>query len=176
MSDCRSCGYDPCACGCVQCGEAPCSCSCLACGGTPCACGRNVSFSDPVNLSPNTCTVCTGDTQNNIWFQPGPPGYPGKCKLDLLTYSDVFAVLQRVPCARVDLLRITSDACLIKLAETTPLCQDEKEANAIAEKKINSNTLPFYTVFRGRIDGGFLALLWIGSWVQCLGPCTDTLV
>jgi hypothetical protein len=97
--------------------------------------------------------VCTGDTCNNIWFQPGPPGYPGKCKLDLLTYSDVFAVLQRSPFAKADLLRITSDACLIRLAETTELCQDEKEANRIAEDRINEGTLPYYTLFRGNVDG-----------------------
>jgi hypothetical protein len=40
------------------------------------------------------------------------------------------------------------------LAETTHLSQDTKEDNAILEKKINANTLPFYTLFKGKIGGG----------------------
>jgi hypothetical protein len=154
MSDCRSCGCDPCSCGCAKCGQDPCGCGpCLGCGGIPCSCGRHACFSDPVNLNPNGCTVCTGDTSNNIWVQPGPPGYPGKCKLDLLTYEQVYCVLQRVPCAKADLLKITSDQCLVNLANSTQLVVPEKEDNAIAASRLMRNSLPYYTVFRGNTDG-----------------------
>ena len=106
-----------------------------------------------VNLDPNFCTVCDGDTSNNIWFQPGPPGYPGKCKLDLMTYGQVHRVLQRVPCAKRDLLRITTDQCLIRLANTTPLIVPPQEDNRVAQQRLLRNSLPYYTVLRGNTGG-----------------------
>lgn len=156
VEDCRLCGFDPCVCGglCSSCGCTPCGCtSCLNCGCDPCGCGMGVHMLDAVNLNPNDCTVCNGDTSDNIWFRPGPPGYPGKCKLDLLTYDQVHAVLSRVPCAKDHLLRITSDPCLIRLANTTRLRVAEIESNKMATDRINANTLPYYTVLRGNVDG-----------------------
>lgn len=106
-----------------------------------------------MNLSPNTCTVCTGDTNQNIWFDPGPPGFPGKCKLDLLTYEQVHRVLQRVPCARSHLLKITDDECLVRLAKTTKLVVPPCEDALLVQRKLNANSLPYYTVIRGNVDG-----------------------
>lgn len=106
-----------------------------------------------VNLNPNGCTVCTGSTSGNIWFQPGPPGYPGKCKLDLMTYEQVFRVLQRVPCAKAHLLRITTDECLVRLANHTKLVMPPQEASQMVERRLNANSLPYYTVLRGNTDG-----------------------
>lgn len=106
-----------------------------------------------VNLDPNYCSVCDGDTSNNIWFQPGPPGYPGKCKLDLMTYGQVHRVLQRVPCAKRDLLRITTDQCLVRLANSTPLIVPDQEDNRIAQQRLLRNSLPYYTVLRGNVGG-----------------------
>jgi hypothetical protein len=110
-------------------------------------------MSDAVNLDPNNCTVCNGDTSNNIWFAPGPPGFPGKCKLDLMTYDQVYAVLSRVPCAKAHLLKITSDPCLVRLANNTKLRVTEIDSNKAATDRINANTLPYYTVFRGNVGG-----------------------
>lgn len=106
-----------------------------------------------VNLDPNGCTVCTGDTYGNIWFQPGPPGFPGKCKLDLMTFEQVYRVLQRVPCARQHLLRITDDECLVRLAQTTKLVVPPQEASQLVERRLNANSLPYYTLLRGNVDG-----------------------
>ncbi len=110
-------------------------------------------MSDAVNLDPNNCTVCDGDTTDNIWFQLRAPGFPGKCKLDDLTYEQVHAVLERVPQARAHLLKITSDPVLIRLANTTRLRVAEIESNKAATDRINANTLPYYTVLRGNTDG-----------------------
>src|SRR5574343_1539119 len=105
--NCRTCGQSSCNCSCVKCGCTPCDCFCIACNARPCDCGMKVIMSDAVNLNPSECTVMDGDTRNNIWYEPSAPGFPGKCKLDLMTYEQVYAVLVRVPCAKADLLRIT---------------------------------------------------------------------
>jgi hypothetical protein len=109
--------------------------------------------SSPVNPDPNNCTVCNGDTECNIWWEPGPPGFPGKCKLDHLTYEDVYWILSKVPQAKADLLRITTDECLIRLANTTKLIVPEKEANQLVAKRLHKNSLPYYTLFKGNVDG-----------------------
>ena len=154
-SDCRLCGWNPCVCGsCTSCGCTPCGCtSCVSCGCDPCGCGDNVQLCNRVNLDPVNCTVCNGNTECNIWFEPGPPGHAGKCKLDNLTYEQDWLVLSRVPEAKKDLLRITSDPCLVRLANTTKLRVPEIEDNKRAADRINANTLPYYTVLRGNVDG-----------------------
>lgn len=113
----------------------------------------NVIISDAVNLHPSDCTVMDGDTRNNIWYEPSAPGFAGKCKLDLMTYEQVYAVLARVPCAKADLLRITKDRCLIRLAQTTHLVESEIEDNRKVTKRLNANSIPFYTLFKGNTDG-----------------------
>jgi hypothetical protein len=116
-------------------------------------------MSEPVNPRPNCCSVCTGDTSCNIWFEPGPPGFPGKCKLDLLTYDQVYAVLQRVPQAKADLMRITNDPCLLALARETSLIEPQADDDQRAADRINANPLPYYTFFRGNIYGDIIAFL-----------------
>lgn len=141
-NECRLCGFDACSCG-----------PCIGCGFNPCSCGSQAFMNTKVNLDPNCCTVCTGDTECNIWFEPGPPGYPGKCKLDLMTYEQVHRVLQRVPYAKAQLLKITSDECLIRLANNTKLIVPPQEASQLVERRLNANTIPYYTVLRGNTDG-----------------------
>lgn len=118
-----------------------------------CQCQTAVNLQNKVNPSKNTCTVCTGDTSNNIWFVPNAPGYPGRCILDELTYDDVYTVLQRNPNASRDLQRVTSQPTLLRLAREVKLVQDPIEDNQAAADRINANTLPYYTVMHGNQDG-----------------------
>jgi hypothetical protein len=96
-------------------------------------------------------TLCTGDTSKNIWYQGG------KCKLDQLTYSTVIYILSRNRNAKADLLRITSDPCLIQIANRTGLVVPTIEDSARVEARLNNpaQTLPFYTLFRGNLNRKF---------------------
>lgn len=71
-----------------------------------------------------------------------------------MTYEQVYEVLQRVPTAKRDLLKITDDPILIQLAETTKLKVPPQDAADQLQKKMNSRTLPFYTVLKGNVGGG----------------------
>lgn len=106
-----------------------------------------IDLEDPVNKDYNSCTVCTGDKSNNIWF------VNGKCKLDQLTYEQVQYILSRVPQAKKDLLRITTDPKLLDLANSTKPINQEALDDAAAVKRLHRNTLPFYTVLRGNLNG-----------------------
>lgn len=124
---------------------------------------NEIDLSTNINATPNVCTFCTGDTTDNIWFIPGAPGYPGQCRLDQLTFEQVHDVLQRVPQAKKDLLRITTDPVLVQLANETRLTNDDIEADQKSVNLINrgvaglnpgtNRTIPFYTVFRGNFGG-----------------------
>lgn len=105
----------------------------------------SVDMAEDVNPNYQKCTVCTGDISNSIWY------VNGQCKLDQMTYDVVWGVLQRVPGAKADLLRITSNPTLIFLANESELLTPVLEQDAYAAKRINANTLPYYTVFRGKI-------------------------
>jgi hypothetical protein len=117
-----------------------------------CGCD-DTNMSDAVNKHPQECTVCTGDTSDNIWFVPRAPGYPGRCILDEINYDDVYTVLLRVPCAAKDLARITNNPVLLALSREVKLIKDPIEDSEAAAKRINANTLPFYTVFKGNMGG-----------------------
>lgn len=120
-------------------------------------CSFDLVMSDDVNPEKGKCTVCDGDRTDNIWFEPGPPGFPGRCILDELTFEQVYYVLQRVPQAKPDLLRITSDPVLIQLANDSRLITDEIESGQKATDLINrQGTLPFYTLMRGNLDGSII--------------------
>lgn len=109
----------------------------------------------PCNPSPTTCTLCTGDSTNNIWAVPRGPGYGLRCLLDEMTYQQVYDILRRIPEAKGDLLRITSDPCLVSLAQTTHLdLVEQKDLERFAQR-VNDSTLVFYTKFRGNLSGGF---------------------
>jgi hypothetical protein len=116
----------------------------------PCS---QLDLSIDVNPEKNCCTKCSGDPNNNIWFEIRP-GRPGRCILDELTYEQVWLVLLRNPNAKKDLLKITTDATLIQLANNVNLEVDELDDDQKVENMINKQgTLPYYTLFRGNIDG-----------------------
>lgn len=111
-----------------------------------------IDNSDPVT-PPGCCTACTGDHQNNMFWREGAPGYPGHCLLDQMDYMQVFVALQRIPKAREDLLRITDNKKLIRLAKTTRLSESYQADDQRVADRINANTLPFYTVMYGNTGG-----------------------
>lgn len=130
------------------------------CNQDPCGCaGRpepgcaSLDDNAPVNENPYGASVATGDKVNNIWWRPGPPGYPGSSPLDLMTYGQVAYVLRKNPRAKGDLLRITTDPCLIRLANSIDLTIPDDVDNGIAAKRLQANSLPFYTVFKGNPYG-----------------------
>jgi hypothetical protein len=112
-------------------------------------------MTDDVNPNYQTCTVCDGDKSdpNNVWF------VNGVCKLDQLTYDQVWMVLQRVPRAKADLQKITKDPTLLSLANDARLISDPLDDDKAAADLINkgrgtgAGTLPYYTVLRGNTDG-----------------------
>mgnify|MGYP006347563247 FL=1 len=103
---------------------------------------------EDVNPNKNCCTTCSGDRTNNVWF------VNGKCKLDELTYEQVWTVLLRNPDAKKDLQRITLDPTLLTLAANTRLVEPDQEDDQRLADRLHANSLPFYTLFRGRLDGG----------------------
>lgn len=137
--------------------------SCSGCGSSPCGCSPaadpccdDVCFVDvcePVNHDPVCTTKCNLNKTNNIWYVPDQPGYDCKCKLDQMTYGQVIRVLESVPYAARQLAAITDDPCLLMLSRTIKLKIPEQEDDAIAQNRINRNTLPYYTLFRGNTGG-----------------------
>ena len=96
-------------------------------------------------------SLCDGDCKNNIWY------VNGKCKLDQLTYDQVYYVLQHNRSAKKDLLRVTTDPALLQLAERSRLTTDEIEDNRTPYKLVNNpaRTLPFYTLYNGNLNRNF---------------------
>jgi hypothetical protein len=104
------------------------------------------------NCNPDASkSLCDGDCSNNMWF------IQGKCRLDQLTYDQVTFILQRNPHAKNDLLRVTTDECLRRMALEIPLVQSQIQQDQRPYNVINNpkNTLPFYKLFRGNLNGGF---------------------
>ncbi len=112
-----------------------------------------------INPCYQSCTVCTGNHFENIFWRMGAPGFPGQCILDQMTYDQLYAVIQRVPIAREHLERITSDPKILRFARETPTLISEQEDDNRAADMINkggstgANTLPFYTSLRGNPFG-----------------------
>lgn len=137
--------------------------SCSTCGSGPCGCQVPADLCDdgacfvdvcePVNHDPACTTKCNLNKTDNIWYVPDQPGYDCKCKLDNMTYGQVIEVLASVPYAARQLTAITDDPCLLMLARTIKLKIPEQEDDAIAQNRLNRNTLPYYTVFRGNTGG-----------------------
>jgi hypothetical protein len=115
--------------------------------------GIGIDLTKPVNPHKNECTVCTGDTRDNVWFQPKAPGYPGRCILDEITYDDVYEVLLKFPTAAADLARITDVRDLQTLARTVKVEMDPLDDDRIFAKRLNANTLPMYNIMYGNFDG-----------------------
>ena len=117
------------------------------------AAGNDVDLTEDVNKHKNRCTMCTGDTANNIWFVPRAVGYPGRCILDELTYDDVYRVLLKNPNAAKDLARVTDNPKLLSLAREVKPLVDPLDDDKIMANRLHANSLPFYTVLRGNSDG-----------------------
>lgn len=123
---------------------------------------NEIDFSTNVNPTPYECTFCTGDTDNNMFFVMGAPGYPGQCRLDQMTFEQIYLLLERNPDAKRDLLKITTDPILMTLANETKMCNNEQIEDNRAMDLINKGTadgpdrtLPLYTLFKGNLGGGF---------------------
>lgn len=103
----------------------------------------------PVNPNPNFLTLCTGDRKDNVFYEPGQPGYPGRRVLDELTFEQVYLVLLRVPKAKADLMRITDDPSLLAMARESRIAEDPIDEDEKIRKRLTANSLPMYTVFKG---------------------------
>ena len=101
---------------------------------------------DPCNTD-RLKSLCDGDCSKNIWF------VNGKCKLDQLTYDQVYYILQRNRSAKKDLLRVTTNPALVFLANQSALIMDPIEEDLRPSNLINNpkKTLPYYTLFKGRL-------------------------
>lgn len=128
---------------------------CSGCQDNPCKCHVPIhSMYDNVNPDPGCCSMCIGRIPDNMFWELGGVGFPGRCKLDLMTYDQVYHVLRRVPAAKAHLLAITTDPILRRMAYETKLTESDGDDDARAAARINANTLPFYTVLKGN-QGGF---------------------
>lgn len=128
--------------------------SCSGCGLETCGCVGEINPDDDVNPG-RGCTVCTGDVTNNVWFVARAPGFAGRCILDELTFDQVAHVLSKNPRAKADLLRITTDPRLVRLANEAKLVETDQTADERFARKLNSDILPHYTVTRGKLNGDF---------------------
>jgi hypothetical protein len=88
-------------------------------------------------------------------FGPEVPEYnrPGICALDTLHDHQIIYILERDDKARADLLKITSDPHLRKLALTVPKLptQELVDAEQLNQNRPNEpSSIPFYAIFRGQ--------------------------
>ncbi len=131
----------------------------------PCECGRSAP---PNPCEPEKrCTRCDLYVQGtpNVWvergavspdlFQAEQPEYkvPGICALDTLSDAQIINIIERDDRARADLLKITSDPHLRKLALTVPKLptQELVDAEQLNQNRPNEpSSIPFYAVFRGQ--------------------------
>ena len=97
------------------------------------------------------CDVASG-RPNNIWLEgANEDGSSGICLLDTIEDGQVIYVLERDELAREDLLRITTDARLLELAEVVPrLPVDEIDDRLQTELNRHADSIPFYSQFRGQ--------------------------
>lgn len=104
-------------------------------------------------------TKCDGNTKDNVWVERGPsPGDEdciGICLLDTMSEAQVIHSVERDDQARADLLRVTTDPRLLEIARTTPRLLTEEWSDT-TQKTVNrsSESIPFYSIFRGRPYGG----------------------
>lgn len=112
------------------------------CNTTPCVCCPTAV----------PCTYCDLDRKNNVWVEgvQDENGNGGICMLDTMTEAQIVGVIQCNDRARADLLKVTSDPCLRKLAETVPRLSTLEPADQLQqETNRHKDSIPFYTVFRG---------------------------
>lgn len=98
-------------------------------------------------------TLCDRDRVNNVWVEGlvDEDGNGGICLLDNMREDQVVYVLQRDETARTDLCRVTSNERLLELAATVPRLPTGRVGDQLqSEVNRNSESLAFYSVFRGR--------------------------
>lgn len=123
---------------------------------TPCNSNPDFDMSNSVNNRPSCCSVCTGDVTCNMFFQARAAGFHGRCILDEMTYEQVWFILTRNPNAKRDLMRITTDPILLSLARESGLVETDQQADEQAAKRLNANSLVFYTHMRGNPFGDII--------------------
>jgi hypothetical protein len=108
-----------------------------------CGCDQPIS-TEPVG------TACDRDRKNNVWVEGADAdGNGGICLLDNLCEQQIVDIIQRDEVARVDLIRVSTNPELHKLAVTVPRLPGHNEGDKL-QQEMNQGTLPFYTVFRGQ--------------------------
>lgn len=121
------------------------------CNQSPCACElQPVEVCDP----PVPVTKCDRyDGTDNCWVEKGDPSAAGVCMLDTMDDSQIINVLEHDQRARADLLKVTSDPDLLKLARTIPKLPVQERADieqALVNKPNEPASIPFYALFRGQ--------------------------
>ena len=123
------------------------SCSCQQ---NPCACESN-----PVCAPEVPATKCDryqpGD--ENCWVEKGTPEARGVCMLDTMDECQIVYILERDDKARADLLKVTSDPDLTRLANTVPKLPKVEHAEveqALVNRPNEAASTPFYALFRGQ--------------------------
>jgi len=152
------------SCGCNQ---TPCSCNTsldpnkfCGCNRTPCTCYPSGVCS--CNEVPCICacpppprprTFCDRDRKNNVWVEgvQDEDGNGGICMLDTMTRAQVISILECDEVARADLKRVTSDPCLLEMAEKVKRLPTEEESDR-EQRELGraEDSIPFYTIFRGQ--------------------------
>ncbi len=97
---------------------------------------------------------CNGDRRNNCWVEgPVDPitGEGGVCLLDNLSEEDIISVLEVMPMARQDLLKVTTDADLLALANNITSLSTQEEMDVL-QNQVNrhAESIPMYTQFNGQ--------------------------
>lgn len=127
--------------------------------GTGCApCTEMVNDSGlPGECPPKPCTLCDGDTKNNVWVERAPgeanANRIGICLLNTMTEAQVIYVLERDEVARRDLFRVTTNPYLLNLARETPRLPTTEESDTTQTRLNRHNSpasIPFYGIFRGQ--------------------------
>ena len=91
-------------------------------------------------------TLCDGDTSNNYWVEGGI------CMLDTMTKTQVVYSIEHNPKARDDLKRVTTCEELLELLVHVPLLSTTQEDDEQQKMLNRTDSLPFYTVFRGNTN------------------------
>jgi len=113
---------------------------------------------DPAVVGSEQCceetpeTFCDLNVVNNVWVEgivDLAAGNRGLCMLDSLTLDQVIYILEHDPRAREDLLKVTSNEELRRLATEVPLLPREDQADVEQHRQVAAG-LPFYTIFAGQ--------------------------
>jgi hypothetical protein len=142
------CKKNPCECGAIPQANA---CSCNA---SPCQCCPRCTFCDLYVPGTPNVWVERGEASADL-FATATPDYKrtGICALDTLKEHQIINIIERDEKARADLLKVTSNPHLRKLALTVPKLptQELVDAEQLNQNRPNEpSSIPFYAVFRGQ--------------------------